>query len=162
MKTRRWLPILAGVGVFLVFVAIGAGVVGYTWMREHVAIEEVTSTSAEAAFDEVHARFASKAPLLEMKDRVVAQRNAPAADAPRASLSTLHILAWDPGEEKLARIDLPFWLLRLKETPIRFGTYATGLDDLKISLTASDLERYGPGIVLDLIHERERALLWVE
>ncbi|MDH4062961.1 MAG: hypothetical protein OEW19_01075 [Acidobacteriota bacterium] len=148
--------------VFLVFAGIGAAVVSYSWMREHVAIEEATTTGAETAFNEVRQRFAAKPPLLEMHGRTVAKRNVPAADAPRTSLTMLHVLAWDDDEEKLARIDLPFWLLRLKETPIRFGTYATGLNELGIALTASDLERYGSGIVLDLDHGGERALLWVE
>lgn len=162
MKTRRWVPILFGVAVFLVFLAIGAGVVGYSWMREHVAIETVTTSGADTAFAEVRRRFASKPPLLEIQGRSVAQRNPPAADAARTALTTLHVLAWDEREEKLARIDVPFWLIRLKETPIQFGTYATGLDNLRISLTAADLERYGPGIILDLDDGGERALLWVE
>ena len=50
-----------------------------------------------------------------------------------------------------------------KETPIRFGTYASGLDELKITLTAAEIERYGPGIIMDISREgRDRALLWVE
>lgn len=162
MKTRRWVPILFGVAVFLVFLAIGVGVVGYSWMREHVVIETATTTGADTAFDEVRRRFASKPPLLEIQGRAIAERNPPKADAARTSLTTLHVLAWDAREEKLARIDVPFWLIRLKETPIQFGTYATGLDNLRISLTAADLERYGPGIILDLDDGGERALLWVE
>jgi hypothetical protein len=33
---------------------------------------------------------------------------------------------------------------------------------LRISLTAADLERYGPGIVVDVGRGGERALLWVD
>lgn len=162
MKTRRWVPVLFGVAVFLVFLAIGAGVVGYSWLSEHMEIETVTAAGADEVFEEVHRRFASKAPLLQVKGRALSQRNPPAADAPRTSLTTLHVVAWDEREAKLARIEVPFWLIRLKETPIQFGTYATGLDRLRISLTAADLERYGPGIVLDVDDGGERALLWVE
>jgi len=162
MNTRKWVPIIFGVGVFLVFLAIGAAVAGWSWMREHVAIETATTTSADAAFDEVRQRFASKAPLLEVSGRAISQRNPPEPDAPRTSLTTLHVVAWDEREARIARIDVPFWLIRLKEKPIQFGTYATGLDRLRISLTASDLERYGPGIVVDLDDGEERALLWVE
>ncbi|MEZ5286556.1 MAG: hypothetical protein R2712_17465 [Vicinamibacterales bacterium] len=162
MKTRKWVPIVVGVAVFLVFVAIGAAIVGVSWMREHVAIEETSGSGAEEAFGEVRRRFASKPPLLEVKGRDVIQRHDPPADAPRTELTTLHVLAWDEDESKMARIDVPFWLLRLKETPIQFGAYATGLDNLRVSLTASQLERYGSGIVLDIDDGGERALLWVE
>ena len=38
--------------------------------------------------------------------------------------------------ESLARIGLPFWLLRLKSDPIRFGAYASGFDDEGVTLQA--------------------------
>lgn len=163
MKARRWAPILFGVAVFVVFVGISAVVVSVAWFREHLSIEAASGTSAETAFAEVRQRFGGKAPLLEMQGTSLARRNAPAEDAARTTLTTLHVLAWDAREEQLARIDIPFWFLRLKETPIRFGTYATGLDELKISLTAAEIERYGPGVIVDISREgRDRALLWVE
>ena len=98
-----------------------------------------------------------------MQGSSVARSNPPADTAPRTALTTLHVLAWDAREGRLARFEIPFWLLRLKATPIRFGTYASGLDELKISLTAAEIERYGPGIIMDIEREgRDRALLWVE
>jgi hypothetical protein len=81
----------------------------------------------------------------------------------RHSLSTLHVLAWDARDAQLARFEVPVWFLRMKEGPIRLGAYASGLDELKISLTIDEMERYGPGILLDLSREgRDRILLWVE
>jgi hypothetical protein len=163
LKARRWAPIVFGVTVFVVFVGISAIVVSVAWFRDHLSIEAVSAASADSAFDDVRHRFGEKAPLLEMRGSSVASRNPPPAGAGRTSLSTLHVLAWDAREERLARFDIPFWFLRLKEGPIRFGTYASGLDDLKISLTADEIERYGPGIIVDISREgRDRALLWVE
>jgi hypothetical protein len=162
MKARRWAPIIFGVAVFVVFLALGMAVVSISWMREHMAIDAVTAEAAESAFDEVRERYRDKVPLLEMDGTVVSRRNPPANDTPRTSLTTLHVLAWDSREEQLARFELPFWLVRLKEAPIRFGTYATGLDDLRVSLTAGDIERYGPGIIIDVQRRGERAMIWVE
>ena len=163
MKVRRWAPIVFGVCVFVVFLGICVAVVGFAWVREHLAVEAASATNAEAAFDEVRQRFTDKMPLLEMHGVSTPRRSAPAADTPRTSLNTLHVLAWDADNEQLARFDVPFWLLRLKETPIRFGTYASGLDELKITLTAAEIERYGPGIIVDISREgRDRALLWVD
>jgi len=163
MKARRWAPIVFGVTVFVVFVVISVVVLGVAWFRQHLDVEAASSEHATTAFAEVRQRFTGKPPLLEMHGSAVARSNPPAEDAPRATLTTLHVLAWEAKEARLARFDIPFWLLRLKETPIRFGTYASGLDELKISLTASEIERYGPGIIVDIEREgRDRALLWVE
>ena len=105
----------------------------------------------------------SSAPLLEVHGTSAPRSSPPPTDAPRTSLTTLHVLAWDAHDEQLARFEIPFWFLRLKEGPIRFGTYASGLDELKITLTAAEIERYGPGIIMDISREgRDRALLWVE
>ena len=163
MKARRWAPIVFGVTVFVVFVGISVVVLGVAWFREHLDVQAASGASADAAFEEVRQRYSSRAPLLEMRGSWEARSNPPASDAPRTSLTTLHVLAWDAREERLARFDIPFWFLRLKESPIRFGTYASGLDELKISLTAAEIERYGPGIIMDIEREgRDRALLWVE
>jgi hypothetical protein len=163
MKARRWAPIVFGVTVFVVFVGISVVVLGLAWFREHMDVQAASGASADTAFEDVRQRYVSKAPLLEMRGSSEARRNPPASDAPRISLSTLHVLAWDAREERLARFDIPFWFLRLKETPIRFGTYASGLDELKITLTAAEIERYGPGIIMDIERDgRDRALLWVE
>jgi hypothetical protein len=72
------------------------------------------------------------------------------------------VLAWDPEDEELVRFELPFWLIRLKESPIRFGTFATGLDELRISMTAADIERYGPGIIIDITRDGKDVLVWVD
>lgn len=161
MKARRWAPILFGVAVFVVFVILGAAVFGISWVRDHLDITTSSASDATAAFNEVRQRFRDKPPLIEFSE-AGPKTNRPADDAARTTLTTLHVLAFDADEDQLARFDLPFWFLRLKEGPIRFGTYATGLDELRISLTAADLERYGPGIVIDLSRGEERALLWVD
>lgn len=161
MTARRWAPIVFGIAVFVVFVVFGLALFGFTWVRDHLTIESTSAATAESAFDEVRRRYAAKVPLLEMEGSVVLRRNPPAPDAPRTTLTTLHVLAWDGREGTLARFEVPFWLLRLKETPIRFGTYAIGLDELQISMTVADLERYGPGVVLDVDRDGERAMLWV-
>ncbi len=162
MKARRWAPIVFGVTVFVVFAGISVVVLGVAWARKHLHIEEMSRAAMEATFDDVRQRYQARRPLLEMRDNT-ARSNPPGENAPRTTLNTMHVLAWDADDQQLARFEIPFWFLRLKEAPIRFGTYATGLDELKISLTAAEIERYGPGIIADISREgRDRALLWVE
>lgn len=162
MKARRWAPIVFGVTVFVVFVAISAVVVGVVWFRDHLSIEAASETDAETAFAAVRQQYGERAPLLEMHGGDP-RSNPPPTDGPRTSLSTLHVLAWDARDDRMVRVEVPFWLLRLKEGPIRFGAYASGLDDLNLTLTTAEMERYGPGIVVDVSRNgRDRALLWVD
>ena len=61
------------------------------------------------------------------------------------------------------RVDVPFWLLRLKSGPIAFSSYASGFDDRRVRLRVEDIERRGPGIVLDVAEPNEgRVLIWAE
>ena len=60
-------------------------------------------------------------------------------------------------------VDVPFWLLRLKSGPIAFSSYANGFDDRGVKLSVADIERRGPGIVLDVSEPNEgRVLIWAE
>ena len=73
------------------------------------------------------------------------------------TVTTVHVLAWDPDERALASVALPMWLLRLKSGPIEFGTYVSGFDDHGVRLEVADLERYGPGVLFDLTGRRASA-----
>jgi hypothetical protein len=73
----------------------------------------------------------------------------------------LHLLAFDPGDGRIVRFRLPFWLLRMKmgNTTIDLNGNRMDLEDLRLSV--DDLERYGPTLVVD--HQAasgERVLVW--
>jgi uncharacterized membrane protein len=61
MKARRWAPIVFGVTVFVVFVAISAVAVSVVWFREHLKVEAASETEAEAAFEVVRQRYGGRA-----------------------------------------------------------------------------------------------------
>ena len=162
-KKRGWLPILVGVAILLAFLAIGAVIVGVSWMREHLEVASSSEASAAGAFDEIRGRFPGRAPLIEMRDGRPAARVESPAGSPAASLNALHLLAWNPRDQRLARFEMPFWLLRLKSTPIQFGTYVSGLDETGVRLRPEDIERYGPGVILDMtLGGGERVLVWAD
>lgn len=162
---RRWPYILLGVAVLFVFVGIGAVLVTVAWFQENVHVEDATTQIAEAEFETVRQKFGAREPLLELHDglpRFTKARESITPDA-NARLNTLYVLAWDPRDQRLARISVPFWFLRLKSDPIRLGTYASGLDGDGVTLRPEDIERYGPGIVLDTGGDAdERVLVWVQ
>jgi hypothetical protein len=162
---RKWIPIAIGVAVLLVFVGIGAMIFAVSYARDHLQISTTSETDAMRAFDEVRTKFPGR-PLIEVKDGEPAaigdRSNEPAS---KTELTTLHVLAWDPDEDHLVRVEVPFWLLRLKSGPISFSSYAAGLRSDRIRLSVEDIERHGPGIVVDVIDTRPnqgRALVWAD
>jgi len=161
---RKWLPIVGGIAVLVVFAGLGAAWFGISWFREHMEVTAASSDEATRAFDEVKAKFPGRAPLLEFSGGTP-RVNIDTVDAgrPARSLTTLHVIAWDPDDRQLARFDIPFWFVRLKSGPIEFSTYASGFDKVGASLKVEDIERYGTGIIVDASMPRgERALIWAE
>ena len=164
-KRRNWLWILFGVGILVVFIGIGAVIAITAWFQQNLTVTETTEGSAQREFDAVRTRYGGRPPLLDMRDGrpVYTGGKPPDAPASTTSLENLHVLAWDPDEGELASVAIPFWLLRLKSGPIEFGSYASGMDDRGVDLRPEDIERYGPGIILDMTSPRgERVLLWAQ
>jgi hypothetical protein len=154
--------ILFGVAVLMVFIGIGAIIAVTAWFQQNLQVETRTADGAEQEFDAVRRQFGDRLPLLEMhgsRPQYTAEHDKPAPASP-ARLESLHVLAWDPDEQHLARVSIPFWLLRLKAEPLRLSAYASGFDG-RIDLRPEDIEKYGPGIILDTQRDSgDRVLLW--
>ena len=162
---RRWPYIVFGIAILLVFAFIGVVVVSVAWFQENMEVERISEGNAHDEFEKVLQKFPGREPLLELHNGV--PRYTKARDEPPSahgnSLTRLNILVWDPEEEHLARIALPFWLLRMKSDPIQFSAYASGLDEDGVDLRPEDIEKYGPGIILDTrTRDGERVLLWAQ
>ena len=161
---RTWLWIVLGVFAFLFVLAIGGAAFTAYWVGSHMEFVEAPAPDAEKRFDEIRAKFPGQRPLIEFQDgdrgTITSNETQPASPV---KLTTLHIIAFDNDESRLVKVDVPFWLLRLKSGPIAFSSYASGFDDDRVRLRVEDIERRGPGIVLDLEHAREgRVLIWAE
>lgn len=163
-KVKTWVWVLAAViviGILGIFVVAGAGI--YFFSR-HVETRVESPASAAMGFDAVTGRFAGETPLIELDEhgrflRSHADRPArPGAPRPGA----LHVMAFDPRDGRTVRVNLPFWLLRMKmQGSIDFNGRQVQLDDLK--LTAEDLEQFGPALVVDhRAPSGERVLVWTE
>lgn len=164
-KKQKWIPIVLGILFLFVVLAIGGVVLVVSFMRQSVDIASMSSTSADDEFAKQRERFAGRKPLIELVDgrpQYVGDRagGAPASTVP---LKTMHVMAWDDDEGKLVRFSLPFWLLRLKSGPIRLSAYSEGWDDRGVSFRVEDLEKHGPGLLMDLSEPTEgRVMIWVE
>jgi hypothetical protein len=159
---RRWVLVAFGVVILIIFIGIGAIFAVTAWFQQNLQVDTRTAGEADQEFAAVLAEFPGKTPLLELRDgraQFTAGHDKLTAVAP-ARLETLYVLAWDADEERLARFSVPFWLIRMKSTPFRVSAYASGLDD-RIQVRAEDIERYGPGIILDTKSPSgDHVLLW--
>ena len=163
-KKRTWLWVVIGVFFVLVVLAIAGITISVAFFRQSMTVTAMTSNNATEQFNEVRARYPGQQPLIQMVDdrpQFVADRAAKAG-AVTTPLKTMHVMAWDDDEEQLVTFSLPFWLLRMKSGPIRLSAYSQGWDDRGVSFRIEELERQGPGIVLDTEQRDGRVLIWVE
>jgi hypothetical protein len=93
------------------------------------------------------------------RQRARSDRHAPPIEA-------LHVMVWEPDERKLLKLNIPFWLLKMtKGRPIRLSGQRDGResDPIRLNVTAEDLERHGPGLVMDHTETSgSRVLVWAQ
>jgi hypothetical protein len=159
-QTKTILFVVLGVFVVSIVVFISTAVI---FFRSAVQNTQVDQNGAERAFTETLARFTGEAPVLEIRAGEVVLMRAIPAEAPTKPPSTLHVLAWEPDENNLARLALPMWLVRMSDDPVSLRlsegiTIKTGTE-----LRPQDLEKFGPSLVLDH-QERDgsRVVLWTD
>jgi len=165
-KKTSWAVIIVAASAFVLIVGVGlVGVVGYVIYQQFAfQAKSATEMSADEEFAEIVGKFEGQKPYLVIKDGEPVVSDAPAA-APGKPVEALHIIVWDPDERKVIKLNMPFWLLRMtKGQPIKISSN----DDpdgqsVKLQITADDLERRGPGLILD--HREasgERVLVWAQ
>lgn len=164
-KKRSWIPIVLAViiGVFLIAVVIvGAGIF---YIFNHVGIETVSAESAQEQFEAARKPFEHQPPLLVLEGRRVRvnPKEKERTGETGKRIDDIHILAWDPDEDKLVRLRIPFWLVAMKSRGrIRLNS-GTIFDDEDVSLDIEELERHGPGLILDAADRHgQRVLIWAQ
>lgn len=158
---RTWVKATLG-GVALIAVALVAlAATGAYFVLRHMEKRAGSETEAVQAIDAVKARFGSRAPLVEIIDpqRADVRINRPVeASAPR--VDTIHVINWKSDTGELIRTDVPLWLMRFSTLNI---ASQLGIAPEKFRLTVGDVERYGPGIVVDYGSQGTfRMLVWVD
>jgi hypothetical protein len=163
-KKRTWIWVVAGVFIVLAFLAIGGMFAAAVFFRERFHVtEDITESAARSQFDAVYAKFPGQQPLIQLVDgrpQLIADRAT--RDGSTHSMTTLHVLAFDNDDEDLAQFSLPWWLLRMKSGPIRLSAYQQGWDDRGVSFRVEDIEKHGPGIIVDVKRNEGRMLIWAE
>lgn len=165
-KKPSWGLIILGIAIFIVIVGVGlVAVAGFVIYQQFgFQATPATALSAEQEIKQLSERFAGDTPLLEMRDGEPVIVKEPGRRHVRP-VEALHVLVWQPDERKMVRLSIPFWLLRMtKGHPIKLSGGAEGEDvPVRLRITAEDLERHGPGLILDYKGSLgEHVLIWAQ
>lgn len=167
-KIPTWVSVLiAGViivGILAVAVVGGAAFFIY----RHVNTTFTEPQNAATEFSQARSRFAGQKPLIEMRndDAPIMHRELVKAGAERpARIEAVRVLVYDRFAGKLVRVSIPLWLLRM--APSKHFSFLSDngidVDSDRVNLTLEDLERMGPGLILDQKDRRgSEVLVWTE
>jgi hypothetical protein len=156
--TKTVLLVLVGVVLCVAITVVGLGVWFFT-----SALQTVTADEPEAArtFADVRARFADTEPVLVMTESGPRFARQPPA-APAGQLERVRLIAWDPDEGRMASVTIPFWLIQMRDGPFSISA-STFVPNVRASVRAADLERYGPALLFDQRDEDgSRVMIWTE
>jgi hypothetical protein len=165
---RTWVSVL--IAAVIIVGMLAAAAVGGTayFFYKHVHTQPVETADAAREFETARARFSGHPPLIEMRrgDEPLLHRELLKSETPARPLDTLRVLAYDPDGGKLVRVSIPFWLIRLAPSGKRMSFLSDNgveLDSDRVHLTLEDLERRGPGLILDHADRRgSLVLVWTE
>ncbi|MDQ3168821.1 MAG: hypothetical protein M3Q55_01640 [Acidobacteriota bacterium] len=156
MRTRRVVVVLA------VCAVVAIGVFGFLASRA-VTVEEAPAPDALRRFESIRMALGGREPLIGLDEAGnVIRRASPPLTTPRP-VTRLGVIAYQSAEQRLVTADVPMWFFRMKGPPTQFLVRGTGLDLERLQITARDLERFDPSVVID--HARangDRLLVWTE
>ncbi|HUF47133.1 MAG TPA: hypothetical protein VMM93_04895 [Vicinamibacterales bacterium] len=165
-KTWIWV-LVAAFGLFVLAMTAVAGL-GIYFVASNVSTGSSTGADALRTFDQVRGTFGDAQPLLELDRDEQPRATRRLSDLPTSTRkpTTLWILAWDPDEERLSKVSLPFWMLRLGRNKIDVrhrGRSGADFDLEDLDLDFGELERVGPLLVFDLrSNDGRRVMVWTE
>ena len=126
--------------------------------------EAIGPAAAMRRLDALHARLGSAVPILSLSSDGTVINRAPApADAPAAPPHRIVVSVYRADTNRLVETRIPFWFFRIKAPAADFALEGTGLSFRRLGITADDLRRYGPRVVID--HRTAgagRLLVWTE
>lgn len=160
-KGRKVLWIVLGIVGFLALCVIGFAAFGLYFVSRNLDMTKASSTEATESFESVRARF-TEGPILtiDADERVTLTRRPPST-APEERPTKMYVMAYDRDDERIVRVTVPFWMLRMSGNDIRLGS-GNHLDFEQLQITAEELERYGPTLLLDHTEGRNRVLVWTQ
>jgi hypothetical protein len=160
-NVKTWVWVVVGIVVCGILGVIAMAAAGLWFVKSHVDIRTTTVAAATEDFQAIRQRFAAQKPLIELDERGHFLRANADRPAGTQRPQTLKIMAFDPDDGKVVRMELPFWILRLKSGGTKFDIGRSNVDLARMRITVEDLERYGPILILDQKDtDGSRVLVW--
>ncbi|HEV8348246.1 MAG TPA: hypothetical protein VGQ16_16840 [Vicinamibacterales bacterium] len=172
MGTKRlptWVSVLIAAVIIVGILAVAAVGGAAFFIYRHVNTTFTPQENAEIEFTQSRARFAGQPPLIELRhdDQPIIHRELLRDVTSKRKLDALRVLAYDQHARKLVRVSIPFWLLRMAPSKnlsfLNDNGINVDIDSERVRLTLDDLERRGPGLLID---SRDRhgsqVLVWTE
>jgi len=148
MTRRTWVTILVGTGIALVLFVIAAAALGAYFFFSYVGIERTTEGSARSRLETARQQFRGQAPLLTVSADRVTVNEAERDRKGERKIREVRVLTYDPDSDRLVDVTIPFWLVRLKRSPLD-GAVHIPFDSDEVDLSVADIERRGPGLIVD-------------
>jgi hypothetical protein len=158
-----WVALGVAVVVLMVGAALVGGLAWVVYQNFSLNTEQVTDRDAAGEFERLRTRFAGQQPLISVTEGDEATL-VPRAAKGSSAIESLHVVAYDPDDRTIARIRIPFWLLRLSPGDGQVTISDDAVPELRRSkITVKDIEAAGPGLVLDHADsDGRRVLVWAE
>jgi hypothetical protein len=140
--------------------------------RQHVRAETASTQDVQEQFEQARKRFAGQQALVEVRKgdndwQVVV--NKPPETAERTNLQSIRVLAYDEREGRLVHVDVPVWLARMAMSDRggsghrRIAINGENIEFDAGDLTFEDVERHGPGLIVDVGDGRgSQVIVWAE
>jgi hypothetical protein len=158
---RTWVKATVGGFALLAVGLLALAGTGAYFVLRNLERQQTAEAESVKAIEAVKARFVGRTPLLEIIDprRADIRINRP-AEASSSPVDTVHVINWKSDTGELTRAELPLWLMRFSSINI---LSQLGIAPDRFRLTVSDVERYGPGIIVDYGAPGSfRTLVWVD
>ena len=162
-KVKTWVWVVLAIIVVGILGIVAMAGIGVYYFSQHIETKTASPANAARDFDQAKAQFTGQKPLIELDERgrylrSHTNRKPPVHAKPPESIN---VLAFDPDDGRIVRVNVPFWLVRMKMSgaTIDLNGKHMNLEDLR--LTVEDLERFGPTLIVD--HRSatgERVLVW--
>jgi hypothetical protein len=165
-RRRTWLAVVGRV-VLVVLAACGLLIGAGAYIASRYSTTSVVAPEqADAEFAAARKQFAGEQPFFELRGvngglMPVVHRT---PTSPKRELVALDVLSYDPRTHTLRRSRLPGWFLKWASArgAIRLANLEV-FDDARDRITLDDLERRGPGLIVDIgSGDRTRVLMWTE
>jgi hypothetical protein len=166
-KTKTWISVVIAAVIIVGLLAVSAVGGAAYFIYRHVDTQFTPTENAEKQFADARARFAGQQPLIEIQkdEEAVLHRETIPKTMPAIKLETLRVLAYDTRASKLVNVSIPMWLLRMAPSNKFSFMKDNGIDfdSDRVHISLDDVERRGPGLLLDQADRRgSQVLVWTE